>query len=134
MTLTERYHRIDRPKFSFGKSTEYSPGFAVECDAFSMHQTGFGLGISDQLTNENQLRAIFLRIMEMGGIFLFNISGVNLKRAKRGFNSYSEAEGNHQITEWELSQILNNRDYLINCNFHNGKVEFKKTKLWNSIR
>ena len=99
-----------------------------------MHQPGFGLGISDQLTNENQLRAVFLRMMDRQGIFLFNVSGVNLKRAKRGFRSYGDAEGNHQITEWELSQILNNRDYLINCNFHNGKVEFKKTKLWNSIK
>jgi hypothetical protein len=67
------------------------------------------------------------------GRFLFNISGVNLRKARKGFGGYQEAEENSQVTEWELFMILRNRDYQKNCIFHNGKTAFKKTILWKSI-
>jgi hypothetical protein len=125
---------MDMAKFSFGKSTEHSEQFAKECGAFSMYDNGFGLGIPSYMTKENKLRAVFNLIRGMDGIFLFNISGVNMKRAKRGFTAFHEAEGNNQITEWELFMILSIPDYRKNCTFHNGKVEFKKRILWNSIQ
>jgi len=134
MTLTERFRRIPSLKFSFSKSTEFSQAFATDCDSLSMYDFGFGLGIPSYLSSENKLRAVFNQIMADNGIFLFNISGVDLKKAKRGFSSYDQAEYNNQITEWELFMILTNRDYLINCIFHNGKVEFKKRIIWNSVK
>lgn len=134
MTLIERFRKIDRPKFSFGKNTEYAPGFAKACDAMSMYDDGYGLQIPDNLSDGNKLRAVFLRIMGLGGLFLFNISGVDMIRARRGPLSFEDAEANNQITEWELSMILGNADYIKNCIFHNGKVLFKKTILWKSIQ
>jgi hypothetical protein len=134
MSLIEKFQQINKPKFSFGKSTEFAPRFAIDIGAHSMYEDGFGLGIPDQLSGENQLRAIFVQINMNQGIFLFNISGVNLKRAKHGFESYDEAEQNNEITEWELSLILNNKDYLKRCIFHNGKVEFKRQKIWKAVK
>lgn len=134
MTLTEKFRRLQAPKFSFAKSSEYSMNFARECNSCSMYDTGFGLGIPTTLSSENKLRGVFLEIMNRNGLFLFNISGVNLKRAARGFRNYEEAENNNQITEWELNMILVNKDYLKTCIFHNGKVHFKKRILWKSIK
>lgn len=133
MILTERFRKIPSIKFSFAKSSEYSLSFANECNAYSMYDTGFGLGIPSTLSNENQLRGVFIQIMTLNGVFLFNISGVNLKAAIKGFRQYEDAEYNNQITEWELYMILTNRNYLKNCIFHNGKVQFKKRILWKSI-
>ncbi len=99
-----------------------------------MYDFQYGLGIPDTLSKGNQLRAVFLRISQIEGIFLFNISGVNMIRAKRGFATFEDAEGNNEITEWELFMILTNKDYLKSCIFHNGKVAFKKRILWNSIQ
>lgn len=134
MTLIERLNRIDVPKFSFGKSTEYAETFAKDCGAFSMYDDGYGLGISGNLAKGNQLRAVFLRIRQMDGVFLFNISGVNMRSAQRGFSTFEDAEGNNEITEWELFMILTNKDYLKSCIFHNGRIAFKKTILWKSIQ
>jgi hypothetical protein len=133
MELTEKFSRMDMVKFSFGKSTEYSQRFARECGALSMYDDGFGLPSSRFLSDENKLRAVFRFVMQSNGRFLFNISGVNLRKAIKGFLNYREAEENNQITEWELFMILHNRDYLKNCIFHNGKTAFKKTILWKSI-
>jgi hypothetical protein len=55
------------------------------------------------------------------------------KKARQGFRNYDEAEYNNQITEWELSTVLSNNDYLKSCIFHNGKVQFKKRIIWNSV-
>jgi hypothetical protein len=135
MTLSERFNNIEAAKFSFGKSTEHAEQFARDCGAFSMYDSnGFGLGIPFYFSDENKLRAVFKIITEMNGVFLFNISGVNLVKAKKGFSGFNEAEGNNQITEWELFMILGNKNYLKNCTFHNGKVEFKKRILWKSIQ
>lgn len=133
MTLTQKFNRITALKFSFSKSTEFSSSFARDCDASSMYDVGFGLGIPSYLSSENQLRAVFTQVVIQNGIFLFNISGVDLKKAEKGFTNYEEAEYNNQITEWELFMILNNKDYLKSCIFHNGKVQFKKRIIWNSI-
>ena len=133
MTLTEKFKKLTSPKFSFAKSSEYSELFTRECNALSMYDPGFGLGIPSNLSSENKLRGVFNQINAVNGKFLFNISGVNLKKGKKGFLNYEEAEYNNHITEWELSIILANKDYLKNCIFHNGKVEFKKTILWKSI-
>jgi hypothetical protein len=108
MTLVERIRRIQTPKFSFGKKTEYAETFARDCGAFSMFDNNYGLGIPDILSKGNQLRAVFFRISQMNGVFLFNISGVNMIRARRGFETFEDAEGNNEITEWELFMILTN--------------------------
>ena len=134
MLLTEKFARFEEVKFSFGKSTEYARQFATDCGAFSMYDNGFGLGIPANLSNENKLRAVFNIITQLNGIFLFNICGVNMKKSKRGFSGFDEAEGNNQITEWELFMILRHSGYLKNCIFHNGKVAFKKRILWKSIQ
>jgi hypothetical protein len=133
MDLIQRLNRINRIKFSFSKNTEFAPAFASDCNAFSMYDEGFGFGIPDTLTPGNQLRAVFHGVIRSEGIFLFNLSGVDMKRAKKGFSSYDEAENNNQITEWELFTILSNKDYLKSCIFHNGKVQFKKRIIWNSL-
>ena len=99
-----------------------------------MYDNGFGLGIPAYLSDENKLRAVFTLIIGINGLFLFNISGVNMIKARRGFSGFNEAEENNQVTEWELFMTLSNRDYLKNCIFHNGKVAFKKRILWKSIQ
>ena len=133
MILIERFRRIKRLKFSFSKSNEFSRTFANECNALSMYDQGFGLGIPQNLSDENKLRAVFMEVMRQEGIFLFNISGVDLNKAKKGFASYKEAVTNNQITEWELFMVLTHRDYLRCCIFHNGQVQFKKRLIWKSI-
>jgi len=50
-----------------------------------MYDPGFGLGIPPYLYSENKLRAVFNKIMDRGGIFLFNLRGVDLKKATKGF-------------------------------------------------
>ena len=131
--LSERIKRINQTKFSFGKNNEFSREFAHACEAFSMYDSGFGLEIPRNLSAANQLRAVFTTIRQLNSVFLFNISGVNLKKAIAGFPNFDEAEYNNQITEWELSVILSNKDYKKNCIFHNGKVQFKKRLLWRSV-
>lgn len=134
MTLTQTFSRIQVFKFSFSKSTEFSQAFAYDCGAASMYDHGFGLGISGVLSSENQLRAVFLQTINQGGIFLFNLSGVDMKKAIRGFVNYEEAEYSNQITEWELFMVISNKDYLKSCIFHNGKVQFKKRIIWKSVK
>jgi hypothetical protein len=133
MVLAQKFTSITSLKFSFSKSTEFSQAFARECNALSMYDPGFGLGISSNLSPENQLRGIFHLVRNQNGIFLFNLSGVDMKKAKKGFSNFDEAEYNNQITEWELFMILNNKDWLKNCIFHNGKTQFKKRIIWNSV-
>lgn len=121
-------------KFCFAKDGPYAEQFARDIGACSMYITpGFGLGIPTNLSPENQLRGVFREVIRAEGIFLFNINGVDLKRARKGFKNYSDAEGNNQITEWELFMVLTNKDYLKKCIFHNGKTEFKKRVIWKSI-
>ena len=134
MTLTQKFKQIPRLKFSFSKSTEYSETFARDCGALSMYVLGFGLEIPSTISSENKLRAVFNQIMARSGIFLFNLSGVDIKKSMKGFSDFDKAEFNNQITEWELYMILKNKDYLKNCIFHNGKVEFKKRIIWNSVK
>jgi hypothetical protein len=124
--LSERIKRINHTKFSFGKNNEFSKEFAHECEAFSMHDSGFGLGIPGNLSAANQLRAVFTTIRELNGVFLFNISGVNLKKAIAGFPNFDEAEYNNQITEWELSVILSNKDYKKNVSFTTERFNLRK--------
>lgn len=133
MTLLKKLDKINRIKFSFAKSTEFSESFARSCGAKSMYDPGLGLEIPSDLSDGNKLRAVFNLVMQQNGVFLFNISGVNMNRAKKKFSSYEEAEEEGQITEWELFMIISNRDYLKNSIFHNGKIEFKKRIIWNSI-
>jgi hypothetical protein len=134
MTLVERIRKIQAPKFSFGKNTVFARDFARACGAFSMHDPGYGLGIPNSLLGGDRLRAVFINMNQLDGVFLFNISGVNLKRANRVSWSFQDAYNNSEITEWELFTIRSNKDYLKRCIFHNGKVAFKKRILWNSIQ
>ena len=132
MTLVKRYGKLPL-KFCFAKSTSFAKAFAFEISGCSMYMPGYGLGIPTSLSPENQLRAVFRETMKINGIFLFNLSGVDVNKAQKGFSSFEEAETNNQITEWELFIILTNRDYLKNTIFHNGKVQFKKRLIWKSI-
>lgn len=125
--LLEKLLSIKSVKFSFGKNDEFLPLFSKKIGAYSMHDTGFGLGIPSSLSMENQLRGIFASLGRQSGIFVFNINGVDLEKAKKGFHDFDEAESNNFITEWELSEILRNKDYLKSTIFHNGKVEFEKS-------
>jgi hypothetical protein len=126
VTLIEKLQKIKGLKFSFGKNDEYHESFSIQINACSMHQSGFGLGIPKFLSPENKLRGIFTRITPENGIFVFNINGVNLVKAGDGFKEYNEAQAKYMITEWELSIILQNTEYLKKTIFHNGKVEFNK--------
>lgn len=101
--------------------------FNQRVDALSMYSTNFGLGIPSNLSMENQLRGVFKIVNEENGIFLFNISHVNLVRAKKGFVNFDEAAESNMITEWELSLILQNEDYLNKTIFHNGILELVLT-------
>jgi hypothetical protein len=134
MTSVERIRKIQAPKFSFGKNTVFARDFAIACGAFSMYDAGYGLGLPKYLSGGDRLRAVFLQISQMDGVFLFNISGVNLKRASRDSWTFQEAEQNSEITEWELFMIWSDIHYRKRCTFHNGKVAFKKRSLWNSIQ
>ena len=133
MTLIEQFSRINVVKFSFSKSNDFARTFARDCGALSMYDNGFGLGIDPNLSSENQLRGVFLRVIQHQGVFLFNLSAVDMRKAAKGFSNYQEAEETNQITEWELFTIISNREYLKNCIFHNGKVQFKKRIIWNSV-
>jgi len=137
MGLIQKLRSIDRIKFSFGKADEYLEKFSKSVYAFSMFDEGFGLGIPQYLSSGNQLMQVFLEIKKLDGIFLFNMNGVDLQKAKAGFdNGYEEAASCDNITEWELSIILRNKDYYEHTIFHNGKIEFSKELnglklLWN---
>jgi hypothetical protein len=133
MTLVEKYNSMPQMKVAFAKDTGYAEAFAIQTGSHSMYLKGFGLSVSQYLSPEMQLRGVFTAIINNDGIFLFNISGVNLKRARKGFKTYQDAEENSLITEWELFIILSDSNYLKRTIFHNGKVEFKKTILWKSI-
>ncbi|UOE52607.1 hypothetical protein MTO98_16135 [Mucilaginibacter sp. SMC90] len=136
MALFDTLRELPNPKFSFGKSTEYHPNFSRDAGAACMYDDGFGLGLSNQLSPENKLRAVFLTISREHGSFIFNISGVDLDAAIAGFESYDAASDNNMITEWELSMILHNPDYLAQTTFHNGRtlltqIEGGIVKRWN---
>lgn len=134
MALIQKLARLDALKFSFAKNTEFALFFANDVGACSMYQPGFGLSIPVDLLPEYQLRGIFTEVLRQNGIFLFNISGVDLNAARKGFVNFDEADHNNQITEWELHQLLANRDYLKRTIFHNGRTEFKKQWLWKAVK
>ncbi|MHA8055520.1 hypothetical protein VR611_06200 [Aquirufa nivalisilvae] len=137
MTIFERLNKLDQVKFSFGKSDEFHPTFCRIVGALSMYDNnGYGLGIPISLSPGNQLMGVFNSINSQGGTFVFNINGVDILRAFKGFANYDEAASQNMITEWELSIILNNKDFLDRTIFHNGKVEFPQIlngieKKWN---
>ncbi len=133
MTLIQKFAYINSVKFSFSKNTEFSKAFARESGAFSMYDNSFWLSIPENLSSENKLRAVFHQVIQNNGVFLFNLSGVDMRKAQKGFLNYQEAEDNNQITEWELFMVLSNKDYLKSSIFHNGKVQFKKRIIWNSV-
>lgn len=128
MSFINKMRGIDRTKFSFGKNNEYIDFFNRQVGAISMNNPNFGLNIDSNLPLEYQLRGVFNRTLELDGFFLFNISSVDLLKAKEGFKNFEEASGNNYITEWELSMILENGDYFKSTIFHNGKVELVLTR------
>ena len=137
MGFINRLRNFDVIKFSFGKADEYLEKFSKSINAFSMFDEGYGLGIPNYLSSGNQLMQIFIEIYKQNGVFVFNINGVDLRKAYLGFeNGYEEAASCDNITEWELSIILRNDDYFDKTIFHNGKMELIKEQnglriLWN---
>lgn len=134
--MTERMRNSKKLKFSFGKNTDYFHTMSRNFNAFCWHDPGYGLGIPDYLDLENKIWGVMKAILDSDGIFLFNIAGVNIKLAQKGFANFEDAYGNNFVTEWELSIILKNNDYFMRTIFHNGVHEFRITKkgikiLWN---
>ena len=126
--MIERLQNLTCDKFSFGKNSEFFEAFCMNINAYSMYSPGFGYSIPDKLSMGDRLRAVFNYVNRYNGKFLFNISSVDIVAAMKGFGSFEEAAGNNMITEWELSVILQNDDYLKRTIFHNGFTEFKLIK------
>ena len=136
LTLSEQLNLLEGPVFAFGKNDDWHWRFCNSHAVYSMYPLNFGLGIPANLSAENQLRAVFHRINNENGHFFYNICGVDLDKAITGFASYDEAADNNMITEWELSILLQNPDYLERTIFHNGKTVLPQNaggieKLWN---
>lgn len=112
--------------YSFGKNLVDHEEFSRSMGACTMNAPGggYGLGIPKELTDENQIRSIFVTVLRQGGGFLFNLCYVDVPRAVRGFTNYEEAAGNNLITEWELWLIMENDAYLEKTIFHNGNATF----------
>jgi hypothetical protein len=126
--MIERIFKLNCDKFSFGKNSEFFEMFCKNINAFSMFTNGFGFDIPETFSMENKLRAVFRYINLSNGRFIFNISGVDIISAIKGFENFDVAFGNNMITEWELSVILENEDYYNKTIFHNGFTEFKYVK------
>jgi hypothetical protein len=125
--MLEKYRNNGKLKFSFGKATEFSHTWAKNMNASCMFDDNFGLSIPDYLSLESKLRGVFNIIMKENGLFLFNLSGVNLLAAKKGFTNFDEAYASSMITEWELNMIVSHQDYILNTIFHNGSNELVLT-------
>jgi hypothetical protein len=134
VSLVNDLFNLQGIKFSFGKSNEYHMIFSRDIGAASMYDNNFGLSIPTQLSAENQIRAVFRTIARENGYFIFNINGVDLGHAITGFQSFEEAEDNNMITEWELSTILQNANYLRQTIFHNGRTKLPQTNGGIEIR
>jgi len=93
-----------------------------------MHTPGFGIGVPSGIATVNKINAIFVGVMQADGIFTFNISTVDIRRAMIGFHDFEEASGNNMVTEWELFTIFSNEDYFKKTIFHNGANEFLISK------
>jgi hypothetical protein len=115
-----------RVVYSFGKNNDEHETFSRSMGLRTMNapEGGYGLGISKELPDEYQIRAIFSTVLEQDGGFLFNLCYVDAPRAAHGFTNFSEASGNNLVTEWELWLIMENNDYLKRTIFHNGTVIF----------
>ena len=127
MDFIERIYNLNQIKFSFGKNNEFIDSFNKEIGALSMNIPKYGLEITSNLTLKNQLLGVFMEVIRLEGIFLFNIAA-DLIKAKKGFINFEEAYDTNKITEWELSIILQNKDYLSITKFHNGRVELILTQ------
>lgn len=127
MAFVDKIRDLDKLKFSFGKSSDLALIFNQNTNVLSMYSLNFGLGIPSNLSLENQLRAVFRIVNQENGVFLFNISHVDLAKAKKGFVNFNEAYESNMITEWELSVILQNPGYLSKTIFHNGSLELRLT-------
>lgn len=137
MSLIEELYAIEGMKFSFGKANERQQEFCQQIDAKSMFiVNGWGLSIPVDMASEMKLRMVFYTINQNAGTFIFNITGVDLKAAKDGFENFDEAYDKNMITEWELNQIIGNTDFLDRTIFHNGAVRFSQNNtlmslIWN---
>jgi hypothetical protein len=106
MGFLNRY--TDCPKLSFGKANEFSARFDIENKCASMHTRWYGLDMPNNLAPAQLIRtAIHQLLKSKGGIILFCLNDVDIGAAVRGVNSYNQAAENNQITEWELSLIIN---------------------------
>jgi hypothetical protein len=128
LNFIEQLSKLEKVKLSLGKKAALLFQFSKSVSAISMADMNAKLDILNDLSPANQLLRAFTIINEKDGVIIFNLSGVDIEKSKTGFNSYDEASDNNMITEWELSIILKNEDYLKRTIFHNGKVEFPQIK------
>ena len=66
--------------------------------------------------------------IDKGGKIIFRLDGVDISKAKTGYGSYKESDKLKEITEWELSQILRNSEWLKNTVFMRGEKIVDATK------
>jgi RHS repeat-associated protein len=96
-------------------------------ESFSMFKEGFGLGIPKVFSPSNQIIQAMYQTVKEGKQIAFDITDVNIEAAKNGFESFSDADRLGNITEWELSKILRDKDLFNNTIFHQ-KGEQKTAK------
>lgn len=104
--------------------------YATKIDeAYHMFKEGFGLGVPSSLSQSNQLLQAMYATMKEGKKIAFDVTDVSIDAAKRGFAAYADADAARQVTEWELSKILRDKELFENTIFHEGGKEVKAADL-----
>lgn len=99
-----------------------NPGFHRNCNWAQP------FGVQGQ-TFSNQFFEVLNQISRSGGKIFFDLDRVNIDLAKKGVGTFLEAAENKLVTEWELHQILNSKDFLKNTIFHENGIELTAEQL-----
>lgn len=94
-------------------------------DSRHMFKDGFGLGIPSVLAPSNKIMQAMYQTLKEGKQIAFDVTGVSLDAAKKGFKSFDEASNLEKITEWELSKIIRDKELFENTLFHQNGKEVK---------
>lgn len=139
MDIVEEIKNSRKQTLALGKAFESLESFAEKTNSFSMFGNyggnHWGVPISPLIPKATMFQMIFKNIVDIDGLILFCLNSMDLEIALNGFERYEDAADNFYITEWELSIILGNPDYLERTVFHNNKVKFifdkeKRTFTW----
>lgn len=122
--MIERIRELKLHKISLGKNLENFKIVSDQLLSYCMHHSEiFYRDIPPSMPLASQLITVFTNTVKNGGIILFNLSFVDIKRSIEGFSSISEAKNKNMITEWELFIILTDDEYYNSTIFHNGSNE-----------